>query len=107
VEIIAKHLNRFNTNFKHITDDVNNVDMSEYDVIINTSCEHIADDSWFHKINKHALVILHSTNLKADDHYNTCNSLIEMTNKYPMDYRYTGELLLDTYSRYMVIGYVL
>lgn len=105
LEQLACHANRENTKFKHYSDDVNNLDLSKYDMIINTSCEHIGNDSWFNRIDNDCLIVLHSTNMKWHDHVNTVENLQQMKNKYPMNYNYSGELVLTPmYSRFMLIG---
>lgn len=104
LETLACWLNRFNKNFTHISDDVNNIDVSDFDVVINTSCEHIADNSWYDRLPKTATVFLHSIDLPADDHCNLCQDLQEMTAKYPMNLVYSGTLNLQNYNRFMMVG---
>lgn len=105
LEPLAVWLNRFNKNFTHITDDVNNVDVSQFDVVINTSSEHILDNSWYTRIPSTALVFLHSIDLPADDHPNICRDLDDMVSKYPMNLLYSGTLDLQQYRRFMMVGY--
>lgn len=101
----SKHLNRFNHSFKHMPVDVNEVDIKNYDIIINTSCEHIIDDSWFNNIKKDAIMILQSNNIDVPDHINKCNTLDEMTTKYPLELQYGGVLdYMDGTRRFMLIG---
>lgn len=104
LETLSRHLNRFNKNFHHFSCDVNALSMQNYDLIINTSCEHIADNSWYSAIPANTHVILHSNNLEGYDHVNICNSLEEMKSKYPMDVHYEGELNLEQYTRFMLSG---
>jgi len=104
LEKLAIHLNRKNPNFKHLSEDVNAIDLSGYDLIINTSCEHIADNSWYERIPASAKIVLHSNNLEGYDHVNTCESVEEMSSKYPMELNFTGELNLGSYSRFMLVG---
>lgn len=99
------HLNRFNGSFRHIVTDVNEIDITNYDVIINTSCEHILNDRWFKSIKYDAFCILQSNNIDVYDHVNKCNSLSEMIEKYPLRLQYSGELNYnDGTSRFMLIG---
>lgn len=105
LEDFAKHLNRFNKNFSHITDDVNNIDTSKFDVVINTSCEHIDNDRWFLSLDSKSLVFLHSNNLPGYDHTNTCIDLEEMIKKYPLDLKYSGYLDFKDWKRFMLVGY--
>lgn len=103
LEKFARHLNRFNKDFKHLTADVNNIEL-EYDVIINPSSEHIADHSWFNRMPANTLMFIHSTDYVSDDHPNICNSVEEMSDKYSMDYLYQGTFDLQTYKRFMLVG---
>lgn len=104
LEPVAQHLNRFNKNFTHITKDVNQIDLSRYDAIINTSCEHILDNQWFERIRHDTLLFLHSIDYPSWDHVNLCKDLSEMVNKYPMELIYSGTLDLGQYRRFMLVG---
>jgi protein-L-isoaspartate O-methyltransferase len=101
---LAQHLNRHWDKFIHLSDDVNNIELANYDLIINTSCEHIADNTWYDRIPVGTTVVLHSNNLPGYDHVNTCENIHEMINKYPMDVSYSGSLDLEQYTRFMLIG---
>ena len=103
LEKFAKHLNRFNKEFKHLTADVNDIEL-DYDVVINPSSEHIADHSWFARIPKNTLMFIHNTDYVSDDHPNICKNLEEMIDKYSMDYLYRGTFDLQTYKRFMLVG---
>jgi hypothetical protein len=101
----SKHLNRFNNSFNHIPVDVNDVDIKNYDVVINTSCEHILDNSWFVNIKHDAIMLLQSNNIDVPDHVNKCYTLAEMITKYPLELQYGGVLdYLDGTKRFMLIG---
>ena len=101
----SMHLNRFNGSFKHMSIDANEVDIENYDVIINTSCEHILDNKWFDKAKKDAILILQSNNIDVPDHVNKCNTLDDMIEKYPLLLHYCGELdYNDSTSRFMLVG---
>jgi hypothetical protein len=102
---ITNHLNRFNKNFKHFDNDVNNIDISSYTCIVNTSCEHISDNRWFDSINHQSLIFLQSTDYQSWDHTNTCNSIQDMISKYPLDnILYANTLELQTYNRFFLVG---
>jgi hypothetical protein len=80
------------------------------DLIINTSAEHFHED-WYHKfINRpqetDPLFVIQSNNLHdIPDHINSVWSLSEMKKKFPMSrLEYEGELQLQGYKRYMLIG---
>jgi hypothetical protein len=101
---IACHANRFNKKFQHYSEDVNNLDLSKYKLIINTSCEHIDNNSWYNKITPGTKVILHSNNLSGYGHVNTCQTLTEMIDQYPMNLHYSGSLDFYNYKRFMLVG---
>lgn len=80
------------------------------DCVINTSCEHF-DNDWYYKLQIRSegwnnLVAIQTNNFHSiEDHINTVHSLDEMKMKYPMDkLLYEGELELNGYTRYMLIG---
>jgi D-arabinose 1-dehydrogenase-like Zn-dependent alcohol dehydrogenase len=105
LEKFAKHLNRFNKNFTHISDDVNNIDTSKFDIVINTSCEHIDNDKWFKSLNSKSLVFLHSNNLPGYEHTNNSTDLNDMIKKYPLTLKYSGSLNFNDWQRFMLVGY--
>ena len=75
---------------------------------INTSCEHIENfDDWFNLIPKGKLVALQSNNyFEIEDHINCINNLDEFKQQAPLNnIIYEGELVLEKYTRYMIIGY--
>ena len=102
--VLANNINRENPNFQHFSQDVNNLDVSSYDLIINTSCEHIGNNTWFKNIKPDCQVVLHSTNMKWHDHVNTVENLEEMKSKYPMNLTYAGQLDFGGSSRFMLVG---
>ena len=76
--------------------------------IINTSCEHIEKfTDWFKLLLPGKLVALQSNNyFEIKDHINCVNSLDEFKQQAPLNnIIYEGELELEKYTRYMVIGY--
>lgn len=77
------------------------------DTIINTSCEHIKDFSvWWNKLPKKKLIILQSNDFFQHEEHSNCVSSLEAFKKQaPMDFLYAGELDLDEYKRFMLIGY--
>jgi hypothetical protein len=104
LEPFTLHLNRFNKSFKHITADINNIDTSTYDVVINTSCEHILDNKWFENISSLALIFLQSTDYPNWDHINVSTNIPEMESKYPMDLLESCVLDFTGYKRFTIIG---
>jgi hypothetical protein len=102
---ISNYINKDNPHFYHKDKDVNDLNISNYDIVINSSCEHIAENRWFEKIKVGALVILQSTNLKLDDHINTVDSIEEFKEKYNLNYLYADKLVFnDAFTRYMIVG---
>jgi hypothetical protein len=78
------------------------------DTIVNTSCEHIEDFSkWYDKIPAGKLIVLQTNNyIDNDEHVNCSENLTEFEQQTPMSScLYSGELVLDKYTRYMRIGY--
>jgi hypothetical protein len=105
LELMARRLNKENKSFKHLNSDVNQLDLSGYDLIINTSCEHISDNTWFDKINPGTTLALQSTNFKCPDHVNTVESLVHMKLKYPLKLTYSDKLVFSSvFTRFMLIG---
>ena len=78
------------------------------DTIINTSCEHIEKfTEWFNAILKDKLVVLQSNNyFEIDDHINCVKNITEFKQQAPLsNIIYEGELELEKYTRFMLIGY--
>ena len=78
-----------------------------FDLIINTSCEHIDFQKWLKLIPHGKIVALQSNNYSAlDEHINCCDSLEEFTDKcnLPKVYSCGVAKFTDKYDRYMVIG---
>lgn len=92
--------------FKAYTGDVNKVDCSKANTIINLSCEHMSSMEWFYNIPDNRLVVLQSNNFKAlDEHINCDESLEEMIDKYKLfKIHYVDALDLNDYIRFMIIG---
>lgn len=97
-----------NKKFKAITGNMYEFDYSSvnFDVIINTSCEHIQNiQEWLDKIPNRKTVVLQSNNYEIPEHINIIKSLDEFKSKIKL-YKmiYSSELKFDMYSRYMIIG---
>lgn len=77
------------------------------DIVFNTSCEHMSAD-WFHTCHPDQLVVMQTNDSPDyDGHINTCASMDEVREKYPMrDCLYSGELVTPAYTRFMQIGYL-
>ena len=70
VESIADKINNAyvfdDWKFKAFTKDVNQVDLSEFNVVINTSSEHILDKTWFTNLQDQ-LIVIQGTDQIHDD----------------------------------------
>lgn len=80
---------------------------SDYDVIINTSCEHISQsqyDHWLANQSQNSLIVLQSNNYSIEEHVRTANSLEEFISQSNIELMWSGELELSLYTRYMLIG---
>ena len=78
------------------------------DTIINTSCEHIENfTDWVNLIPSGKLVALQSNNyFELPEHVNCVNDIDEFKQQAPLsNIIYEGELELEKYTRYMIIGY--
>jgi len=93
--------------FKSFAKDVNKIEFDDCDTtVINTSCEHLSDNTWFKKIPEGTLVILQSNNAsQISDHINCVNDIEEMQLKYKLsNLLYKGEIDAIEYKRFMLIG---
>jgi hypothetical protein len=77
------------------------------DTIINTSCDHMIDNTWWNVIPDGKLVILQNNDFyEHADHGNCCYSIDEFKTKYPMKtILFEGTLDCTLYNRFMLIGY--
>jgi hypothetical protein len=117
---IANAINNFwfeERKFMAFDEDVNRLSYTETsrysskkpDVVINTSCEHILNQTWFNIIPKGTLLILQSTNIEDPDHINCVNSIDELKKKYPLNVCCFEECLhLENkkcgFNRFMIAG---
>ena len=100
--------------FKAFTEDVNenlSVKYPNPDIIINTSCEHMMENTWFNQIPAGMTVALQSTDQEHDDdeEHNLTYSLTDMIEKYPLsNIWFKGEKKFEypdkKFKRYMIIG---
>jgi hypothetical protein len=77
------------------------------DTVINTSCDHMIDNTWWSSIPTGKLIILQNNDFFAHaDHGNCCYSIDEFKIKYPMQtILFEGTLDCTLYNRFMLIGY--
>jgi hypothetical protein len=81
----------------------------DFDLVINTSCEHMFSMSRFRKLNKsknYIYVLQSSNDRQYDDHINCVDSADELADQADIvDVMYSGEMKLsNSMTRYMVIG---
>lgn len=98
-------LNRNNSNFKYQTIDCNLIDTTQYDIVINTCCEHIENNAWFDKITEKTAIFLHSNDLNGYGHVNTCRDIEDMKRKYPMTRYWTHTFSYPGWNRFTLSGY--
>lgn len=99
-------LNSANFNYKAgIVSDVDEHDLSAYDLVINTSAEHMSDD-WFDAVPKGCTVAIQTNDFhEIKEHINTVSDLAELQDKYLMEeLYYIGAVDCDRYTRFMIIG---
>jgi hypothetical protein len=102
---------RFPVSFTAITKDMYNVTPEEYqnyNVVINTSCEHIQDvRKWSDGIPEGTIIVAQSNNfIEHPQHINCVNSENELEDQLNLRHIYYkgSKVLTGTYTRFMVIG---
>ena len=106
----CKHIGKkLYDNIKFKTENIIDSDLNDYNVVICTSCEHINGidfDIVYDKIKKGSLVILQSNNYyDFEEHIRCFNNLSEFKESVSFHkLLYEGELKLDKYDRFMLIG---
>ena len=97
----------------NITLNSSEVNMEDYDIIINCSPEHMPTNDWFNNIPNNKLVIIQSSDMIIQEEpWLVCNpntSLVELNNKYKCQtvlFSDTIKLPYSTsfYQRFMIIG---
>ena len=102
----SNKLNAYNFNYKEgIVSDIDEHDLSNYDLIINTSSEHMTDD-WFDRVPSGCTIAIQTNDFhEITEHINTVNDLTELQEKYKMtETYYVGVRDCDRYNRFMLIG---
>jgi hypothetical protein len=92
--------------FKAITGNMCTVPING-DIIINTSCEHITQEqynTWLERTPINSLLVLQSNNYKIDEHIRIANSVDEFVEQSKIQVLWKGELQLQLYKRFMIIG---
>lgn len=97
--------------FTAVTDDANKFSYAatDFNLVINTSVEHMQSRQWFDNIPSGTLVVLQSNDMAHDDHHNNHKSLQEFVDEYKMsEYYYDGVKAFSypdqMFKRYMIIG---
>jgi hypothetical protein len=102
----SNKLNSYNYNYiGGIISDISEHDLSQYDLVINTSAEHM-DDTWFESVPKGCTVAIQTNDFhEITEHINTVKDLTELREKYIMsEIYYIGVRDCDRYNRFMIIG---
>jgi hypothetical protein len=103
----------FQETFEAHTRDVNELQYTEFggppDIVINTACEHMEDDAWFHNIPDGTIVALQSNDMKHDDHVSNLKSKDELAEMYGLTSVWMSGTLPFKYktwsfNRFMIIG---
>jgi hypothetical protein len=103
----------FERTFEAATADVNDLSYEEYggrpDIVINTACEHMSDQSWFYNIPDGTIVALQSNDMKHEDHISEIRSEDDMGDEFPLEHVWmTGRLPFKyetwSFNRFMTIG---
>ena len=103
---IAEKLN-YDFTFSTKTEDMYNIDYSEYDIIINTSSEHIPDiPAWRKLIPAGKILVVQNNNMTdVDDHISTVNNSSELSKLLNLSkVLYEGTRDFGHFSRFMLIG---
>jgi hypothetical protein len=83
------------------------LDYSPYDVVVNTSFEHIDAEIWYTKMRDYKIpMAIQSNNFhNVRDHINVVDSLAELEKQLKFNkIFYKGVLEIPIYKRFMVIG---
>lgn len=99
----------YETKANAVTQNMLRYDYSHYDVIINTSFEHIREnDEWAERVqitSQNPTIIIQSNDLEDPEHVNCAYSEKQLEEQMELEHRmYIGKLELPTYTRYMGIG---
>jgi len=106
-KLFNKNLYGSNERFEYITADAKAYLQlnSDFDLIINTSCEHMPFDMKDVIWNTKPLYAFQSNNYIIPEHINYKNSIYEFIESTGLnDITYSGTLSTDKYDRYTVIG---
>lgn len=106
----AEEMNRIELNagkFLAVTANMNTI-ISDCNVVINTSCEHLSSEDFYRWLNNRSpqqLLVLQSNNYDIPEHVRLAQSLSDFVRQCNLStVLYSGELKLPLYNRYMLIG---
>lgn len=98
----------YSNKFIHVTSDMAEY-LSNSNVVINCSCEHISQyvyDKWLNQLNTNQLIVLQSNNFTIPEHVRLAKNLNDFKNQSKLsNIVYGGTLKLPMYNRFMIIGY--
>lgn len=104
LQSLSESLNSRNSHYQRQTCDAGSVNLHHFDVIINTSAEHMNLD-WFHRAQHNQLIVLQTNDIAIDQHVNSVESLAQAQSLYPMAYIFVGQQQFHSYTRFMLIGF--
>lgn len=93
--------------FTAVTGDMCDI-VSDADVIINTSCEHITQEQfnkWTSNVSSNSILVLQSNNYHIDEHIRNAESLDHFKEQSNLNVLWAGELKLPLYTRFMIVGH--
>jgi hypothetical protein len=110
-EQIANTMNKIeeiNGKFSAITCDmVDYIYTSNPDVVINTSCEHLSQqtyEKWLSIVPNSSIIVLQSNNYNIDEHIRCADSIDDFKKQSKISILFEDTLHLPNYDRYMLIG---
>ena len=110
-EVVANTMNKLEEiqgRFNTVTCDMTTYKYNFFpDIVINTSCEHITQNSyntWLGNIPKNSMIVLQSNNYVIPEHIRIANSLTDFKEQSNISVFSALELELPLYTRYMIIG---
>lgn len=103
---IAKKLHGSANISYHCFDATQSYEQLDADIVINTSCEHMASYDYMFSQNPNSLFVLQTCNNKNDPgHINTSDSTEDFVKKLDfLNINYTGRMPLGHKNRFMVLG---
>jgi len=77
----------------------------KFDILINTSCEHM-NDQWARNVSSDQIIVAQTNDYDIPEHINRCQSPDLLADKLGIrKILYKGRLNMELYTRSMVIGY--